>query len=368
MFIKRNNSSQNKFYMDLALRHAKKGLGNTGVNPSVGCVIIKDNSVIGSGNTGFFGRPHAERLAINNARSKTNSSSIYITLEPCSHFGKTPPCTDKIIKGKFKNVFFSINDPDKRTYKKSKKKIEAKGIKVFQGINKNKISRFYESYIKFKNDSIPMINTKIAVSKDLFLKNKKSKWITNNYARQRGHYLRSQHDSILTTIKTIKDDNPTLNCRINGLETTTPTRFIIDRNLRISLNSKILKSSDKYLTYIFYNKLNKKKIKHLIKKKIKLIHMNLDENDNFDLISIFKKIKIMGYSRTLVESGKEFNTKLLVNNLINYVYFFVSKNKIYNKGLLSMKKFIFSMNKNKISKTNQKINLFGDSFKIYKLK
>ena len=96
--------------------------------------------------------------------------------------------------------------------------------------------------------------------------------------------------------------------------------------------------------------------------------MNLDENDNFDLISIFKKIKIMGYSRTLVESGKEFNTKLLVNNLINYVYFFVSKNKIYNKGLLSMKKFIFFMNKNKISKTNQKINLFGDSFKIYKLK
>ena len=134
--------------MRLALAQAQKNLGNTKENPSVGCVITKNNSVISAGYTSISGRPHAEQNAINLSRTNLKDSELYVTLEPCSHHGKTSPCTNLIIKNKIKKIFFSIKDPDLRSHNKSTKLLKSRKISVNRGIYENKLNLFYRSYIK----------------------------------------------------------------------------------------------------------------------------------------------------------------------------------------------------------------------------
>ena len=172
------NQTKNKrhlFFMELALRQARINLGNTKENPSVGCVVIKNNSLISAGHTTFNGRPHAEHNAINNSKEELLNSSLYVTLEPCSHYGKTPPCVKKIIKNKIKTVYFSIIDPDLRSLNKSAKVFRRSNIKVNIGLNSKKIQNFYKSYVQFKKNKLPFVTCKLAISKDFFTINKKKK-------------------------------------------------------------------------------------------------------------------------------------------------------------------------------------------------
>jgi Pyrimidine reductase, riboflavin biosynthesis len=206
-------------------------------------------------------------------KEKLKSSTIYVSLEPCSHQGKTPPCTKRIIKFSPKKVFYPMLDYDFRSKGKCKNILKSYkiGVKIFK---KYKFGQdFYKYYKNFKEKRVPYLSCKMAISKDFYTKSKKDRWITNQSSRGRVHLLRSQHDCILTSSKTINDDDPSLNCRIRGLEKHSPTRIILDRNLNISLKSKVIKKSKKCQTYIFYNKIKKNKIKLLKKKKIKLIYI-----------------------------------------------------------------------------------------------
>ena len=342
-----NKAKYNSFLMNLALLKAKKNLGCTGPNPSVGCVIVKNHSLITSTVTSFSGRPHAEANAINLAKKNIKNSEMFVTLEPCSNYGKTSPCVNKIIKAKISKVFFGINDPDKRSYRKCYSKLKRNNIFVNKGILKNKVVSFYKSYINYKKKGMPYIITKIAVSKDLYLKNKNKRWVTNYYSRARGHLLRSQNDAIVTTSRTIIDDNPLLDCRINGLEKFSPVKIIIDKNLKIPISSKVVKYAKKHKTIIFYNKKNKKKINILSKFKIKCFFIELNKERNLDLSLILKKISNFGYARILVEAGLEMNNSLLKDKLINEIYLFKSNKKISSSGQKSIKKILLN---NKISK------------------
>ena len=235
--------------MRLALNQARKHLGNTRVNPSVGCVITKENSVISVGCTDTKGRPHAEHNAIMSCKTRPKNLEMYVTLEPCSHYGFTPPCAEKIIKSKLKKVFFSINDPDRRSYNKCTKLLSENKIIVKKGIYSNKVNLFYRSYLKYKKSSLPFVTSKLAVSKDYFTINKKGEWITNYFSRSRGHLIRSQHDCILTSSKTINDDDPSLNCRIRGLGNFSPKRIIFPGPFRLNLGlghnqSRLLRARD----------------------------------------------------------------------------------------------------------------------------
>ena len=243
MSTNQNKKKRDSFFMSLALKQAMINLGNTRENPSVGCVITKNNSLITSGHTSINGRPHAEYNAIKKSRKNLANSSLYVTLEPCSHYGKTPPCVKKIIKNKVKKVFFSIKDPDKRSYNNSSKILRMKNINVNIGIMSNKIKEFYKSYILSRENKLPFVTCKLAISKDLFTIDKQKKWITNEYSRGRVHLMRSQHDSIVTSSLTIKKDNPNLNCRINGLEKRSPTVIVLDNHLKISIKSKVIKNN-----------------------------------------------------------------------------------------------------------------------------
>ena len=187
------------FFSNLAFDLAANNVGKTKENPSVGCVVVKDNTVISSGVTSVNGRPHAEYNALNK-NLNFKGAVMYLTLEPCTHHGKTPPCTNIIIKKKIKKVFYSFEDPDKRTFKKSKKILSQKGIKT-KLISTKKFSKFYKSYFTNKKLLIPYLTAKIAISKDYFTINKKERWITNEISRNKVHLIRSMNDCVLSTSK-----------------------------------------------------------------------------------------------------------------------------------------------------------------------
>ena len=345
---------------------AERSLGNTKENPSVGCVIVKNNNVISSGYTSHNGRPHAEINAIKGSKVSVKNSSMYITLEPCSHYGKTAPCINKIINKKVKKVFFSVNDPDPRSYKKSIKFLKKKNIKTNSGILSSRINHFYKSYFLYKSNDLPFVTLKLAISKDYMTIDKKKRWITNLYSRSRVHLMRSNHDCIITSYKTINTDNPLLNCRINGLEKNSPIIIILDKNLKTKINSKIV-NNKKNKTIIFYNKFNAQKINTFKKNGIKIIKTSLNSHNNLDLTKILIKTKKLGFSRIFVESGKNLSTSFLKNNLVNEFKLFISNNKLKKNGTGSFKKYFTTYLKNKKSILD-KVYLFDEKLISYKIK
>ena len=337
-----------KFFSNLAFNLAEKNLGKTNKNPSVGCIIVKNNSVISSAVTSLNGRPHAEYIALSRNLDFKNSD-MYVTLEPCTHFGHTPPCTNIIKKKKIKNVFYSFEDPDERTNKKAKKVLrKANKIKKISFKNKD----FYHSYFLNKKKKFPLIDAKLAISKDFFTINKKSKWITNYRSKKIAHLLRSKYDCLISTSKTINKDNSLLNCRINGLNNFKPDLIIIDRNLKLKTKLKLFNLASKRKTYIFTSSNNKKKILFFKKKKIKIIRFkNLESNEDF--IDFFKKIFQLGYGRVLIESGLVFLNRLFKFKLLDTLYLFRSNAFLKKKGYNNIKiDFIKKLKLNKKVKVN----------------
>ena len=354
--------------MGLALLQADLMLGNTKNNPSVGCVITKNNNLISAGVTSYKGRPHAEVNAINFSKHDLKNSTMYTTLEPCSHYGKTPPCVKKIKSSHVKRVFFSINDPDKRSYNKSKVYFSKEGILVKKGILDKKINFFYKSYFNFKKTGFPFVTSKIAISSDFYTINKKNKnWITNAYSRGRVHLLRSSHDCIVTSSETVIKDNPTLNCRIMGIENRSPVRIVLDKNLKISIKSKILRLNKHCKTIIFYNKSNDKKIALLKKLNVKMIKISLDRHGYLDLSLVLKKIKQRGFSRVFLECGVSLTYQFFKNNLIDDFKLFISKNNLGKAGGGSFKR-TFATFLNRKKGNVEKVNLLGDQLISYRIK
>ncbi len=359
MSTNQNKNQQHKFFMSLALKQARRNLGNTKSNPSVGCVITKNNSLVSAGFTSVNGRPHAEHNAINNSKEKLSKSNLYVTLEPCSHYGKTPPCVKKIIRNKIKKVFFSIKDPDFRSLNQSTKKFKESNIGVNIGISSNQINDFYKSYILLKKSELPFVTCKLAVSKDFFTISKKKKWITNKYSRGRVHLMRSTHDSIITSSKTIRIDNPFLNCRINGLETTSPTRIILDNHLKILPNSNVIKDSFEHKTIIFYNKVNNTKIKLLKNLRVKTYKISVNKNGDLDLKKVLIKARKLGFSRIFLETGPKLTGNFLKENLVNDLKIFISNAKLKKDGDGNIKKYLTTLLKNRKYKV-ENVNLFNE--------
>ena len=363
MSTNRSKKNRNNFFMSLALKQAMINLGNTSENPSVGCVITKNNSIISLGHTSLNGRPHAEYNALMSSKENLINSNLYVTLEPCSHYAKTPPCVKKIIKKKIKKVFFSIKDPDIRSYNNSSKIFKKKNVNVNIGILSSKIKDFYKNYILFKEKKLPFVTCKIAASKDFYTINKRKKWITNKHSRGRVHLMRSQHDSIITSSSTIIKDNPLLNCRIKGLEKRSPVIIILDNHLKISLNSNVIKNN----TIIFYNKQNKKKIKLLKKNGVKAYKSTLNENGDLNLKEVLTKVRNLGFNRIFLESGIKLAENFLKENLIHDLKIYISNNKLKKYGSGSISRYFKTFLKNK-KYIVENVNLFGDKLISYKIK
>ncbi len=321
-----------KKFMMLALKLASTRIGLTGKNPSVGCVIAKKNKIVSIGQTGYGGRPHAEHVAITNSDLDLEGSKIYISMEPCNHRGMTGPCTSKIIKKKFSEVFYPINDTDKRVKGKSFRILNSKKIITKKGLFKDKAKLIYESYFFNKKNKKPFITGKIALSKNNQIFSKKKRKITNKISDNFTHFLRYKNDSIMISYKTLNTDNPKLNCRIKGLEKFSPRRIILDKDLNTKINSYIFKSGNKSNTIIFYDTNKKKRISKFKKKGILLIKSPTNKRGYFNLNVVLKKLYILGCRNLLVEGGNKLTTSFIKLKIFNKFYLFKSKSVFLNNS------------------------------------
>ena len=362
--IRSQNNLEKKF-MKLAFEKATQNIGSTKENPSVGCVVVKDGTVISSATTSLKGRPHAEINALKKNKN-FHGSTMYVTLEPCTHYGKTSPCVNTILKKLITKVCYPILDFDSRTRNKAKKFLNKKKIKVKIGTLRKEALNFYKSYFLFKqNKALPFMDAKIAISKDFFSINKRNKWITNAFSRNKAHLIRSRYDCILSTYKSVNNDNSKLNCRIRGLERFSPARVIIDKDFKLKKNLDIYNSTTNIKTYVIIGKNNKKKEKFLKSKKVKIIKIP-ERKKYFSYQDILIRLKKMGFSRILCESGFHTTNHLLKKHSIHNLYVFTSQKQLGKNGKNSYRKLLNKLKFKKKEKIN--INLSGDQLHMVRVK
>ncbi len=347
-------SKEDKKYMEKAIRLAEKGRGKTSPNPMVGTVIVKDGVVISSGYHHRAGLPHAEIEAIKNSKEPLDNSTMYVTLEPCTFQGKTPPCTKEIIKHNFKEIVIGCIDPNPLVNGKGVEFLKKSGLKVRTGLMKEKIELQNEIFFKQIKTGVPFICYKIASSIDgkLATKSSDSKWITSEESREGVQRIRSEYDCILTGINTILKDNPYLYPRkkLNeplkeaGISTKKNFfRVILDSNLRINPNSNIVKTSNYIKTIIFTAKNNNRdfssRIKELQKNNIDILPVDSEpaRKEGLDILKILK-ILYSEYSITsiLLECGPALSTSFLKRDLIDKFIFFLAPIIIGGDGSYDM--------------------------------
>ena len=359
-------SLKDKFYMGIALKLANSRQGLTGTNPSVGCVIVKNDKIISIGQTSFNGRPHAEFNAIKNCIDNLNDSKMYVTLEPCCHHGLTPPCTNIIIKSKISEVIYSIADIDRRVRNKSLKILKSNNIKVKKGLLENKINNFYSTYFFNRKNELPYVTGKIAVSKNNLIYSKLDKKITNVHSDKFTHLLRYKNDSLMVTYKTLNKDNSKLNCRIKGFSNFSPKRIILDNKLQTKINSYVMKTANKDNTLIFYNQADKFKVIDFKKKKIQLIKSKVNEQGKFDVKAILKKLYKYNCRNLLIEGGDIFTSYLLKNRIFNKFYLYKSPKNISKETEYLKFNSLDVLKKNYKNKFNLNLFLGKDKITLYK--
>ena len=361
-------SIKDHLFMEIALDLAKARDGLTGTNPSVGCVIVKDDEIISIGQTSLKGRPHAEYNAIKNCNVNLKGSRMYITLEPCNHYGVTPPCTNLIIKSNISEVVYSIKDIDKRVCGKTYKILSSKKIIVKTGLLKNKIKHFYNSYFYNREKKLPYVTGKIAISKNNLIFSKGSKKITNTLSDKFTHYLRYKNDSIMISYKTLNKDNPKLSCRLKKMKKFSPRRIVLDNKLDLNVKSYLFKTTNKDNTVIFYNEADKSNIIKFKKNKITLIKSNINNDKKFDIKVIMKKLYNLGCRTILVEGGNDLTNYLLKKRFFNEFYLFKSQKKL--SKLVEYKEFdgLKILKQTYKNKLKLKTNFGKDTVILYKNK
>jgi len=241
----RESKSADQRFMQLALSLGRRGQGRTFPNPAVGAVVVRDGIIVGRGWTQPGGRPHAEPEALRRAGEAARGATLYVTLEPCSHFGKSPPCVDAVIASGIARVVSAIEDPNPEVAGQGHTKLRAQGIMVDVGLCAEEAARDHAGHFRRIRDRRPHVVLKLAVSADdkVGAAGHKPVAITGEAARNRVHLLRAQSDAILVGIGTVLADDPLLTCRLPGMETRSPVRVVLDRNLRIPATSRLVQSA-----------------------------------------------------------------------------------------------------------------------------
>ena len=309
-------------FINLAHNVALKNLGKTFPNPTVGCVISKNNKIISKGATSSTGRPHAEEIALKKAGIKAKGATMYVTLEPCFHSSQNGSCTDQILRSGIKEIYISCIDQDSRTKNKSISKLKRNKIKVITGIDKDKTISINNFFFKSLKKKKPFTKVKMAISNDdkIAWSNYKSKWISNSKCRSYVHSLRLKSQAILTTSKTILNDNPRFTVRKKNKIIKNMSVVIIDKNLNIPVNTKLLKNLHERRIIIFTEK-NNYKSKKLKQLGCEIIEMKI-ENKKLNLKKIFTCLYKLKISDLLVEAGGVLFADLIKNNLVDELHLF----------------------------------------------
>lgn len=327
-------------YMERALELAKQGIGKVNPNPLVGAVIVKNGEIIGEGYHECYGQAHAERNAVKNAKKDVEGSTIYVTLEPCAHYGKTPPCVDLIIEKKFKKVVIGMLDPNTLVAGKSIEKLKKHGIEVLVGVKEEECKKINDIFIKYITSKIPFILLKSGISLDgkIATSTGESKWITSKESREDSQNLRNRLASIMVGVNTVIEDNPELTCRIeNGRN---PIRIIVDSNLRIPLDCKLVNKKDGLTIVGTTEKADESKKQELRDLGVKVIEVS-EKAGRVDLKELVIKLGQEGIDSILIEGGGTLNFSALKEGIVDKVRFYIapkilggenSKSSIAGKG------------------------------------
>jgi diaminohydroxyphosphoribosylaminopyrimidine deaminase / 5-amino-6-(5-phosphoribosylamino)uracil reductase len=325
------DQANDKRYMQQALSLAKKGKGFTSPNPAVGAVVVKNDMVIGQGWHKGAGLAHAEVVAIDDAGSDASQSTIYVTLEPCNHQGKTPPCTEKIINAGISRVVIGCKDPNPDVCGNGIKKLKENNIDVKISELTKEAEELIEDFAWYVcNDHKPFVTLKCASTIDgkIATSTGDSKWITNETSRAYVHKLRHENDAILIGAGTLRADNPSLTSRIDGFQSKDPDRVILDPTLSIDLNAKLLTQESNARTILVASK-NASALKRTALEKTDAIVIEIPcENKKFNLTSLLEKLGEMNIVSLLVEGGSSVINTFLNAGLINKALFFIAP-KIY---------------------------------------
>jgi len=239
-------------HMRAALALARRGLGTTWPNPAVGCVVVRDGRVLGRAVTAPGGRPHAEPLALAAAGALTRGATVYVTLEPCNHWGQTPPCTEALIEAGVARVVVAMRDPDPRVNGEGLNRLRAAGIAVTEGVLQIEAREVAAGFASRVLHNRPLVTLKLAATLDgrIATGTGESRWITGESARRLGHALRGRHDAVLVGVGTVLADDPDLTCRIPGFRPTQVVRIIVDTHLRTPLTSRLVATAAESPTWM----------------------------------------------------------------------------------------------------------------------
>lgn len=338
-------------YMQRAVALAEKGAGFVNPNPMVGCIVVKDDKIIGEGYHEYYGGLHAERNALTRSSADFRGATLYVTLEPCCHYGKTPPCTDIIIEKGIKKVVVGILDPNPLVCGEGISILKNAGIEVVTGIEEDRIKELNKVFLKYIRTKRPYVILKTAMTLDgkIASYTGDSKWITNEKSRQLVHKLRSEMMGIVTGIGTVKADDPMLNCRLEG-DYRQPIRIVVDTKASISLESNIVKTAKEYRTIVAVGQQStvngqQSKVDELKSLNVEVLPCN-EKDGHVDINDLMKRLGEIGIDSLLLEGGSTLNAAFLEAGCVDEVYAFIapkiiggehSKSPIGGKGIELMK-------------------------------
>lgn len=316
-----NHNSEDIGHMRHALRLATRALGRSAPNPAVGCVIVsRDGRIVGRGWTQPGGRPHAETVALAQAGALAHGGTAYVTLEPCSHHGKTPPCADALVTAGIARVVGATLDPDSRVNGQGFGRLAHAGVSVTQGVCEVEARTLNAGFFNARLRKRPLVALKIAESADGFVADAEgnSRWITSGMARQHGHLLRSRHEVILTGIGTVLADDPLLTCRLPGLEGRSPVRAVLDTRLQLPPSSKLARTAREHRLIVFTAE--ESRGDELMALGVEIVRVDRDASGRVALGLVLEHLASM--TRVMVEGGPTLNASLFNQGVADIVHLY----------------------------------------------
>ena len=317
--------SQDLRFMQLALALGRRGQGRTWPNPAVGAVVVKDGIIVGRGWTQPGGRPHAEPEALKRAGEAARGATLYVTLEPCSHFGKSPPCADAIVAAGIARVISAVEDPNPEVGGQGHARLRAAGIAVDVGLCGEEAARDHAGHFLRVREKRPFVILKLAVSADdkIAAAGHRPVAITGDAANARVHLLRAQSDAVLTGIGTVLADDPLLTCRLPGLEAQSPVRVVLDRALRLPGTSKLVQSAREHPLWVMTSDLSEAPAAMKLGAagaQIMRVPVTTAPPPGLDLKAVLNALSEKGVTRLMVEAGARVASSFLSAGLVDEIW------------------------------------------------
>jgi diaminohydroxyphosphoribosylaminopyrimidine deaminase / 5-amino-6-(5-phosphoribosylamino)uracil reductase len=331
----REQQEADRRFMQLALALGRRGLGRTWPNPAVGAVVVKDGLIVGRGWTQPGGRPHAEPEALKRAGQAARGATLYVTLEPCSHVGKSPPCTDAIIASGIARVVAAIGDPNPEVAGQGFAKLRAAGMAVDIGLEATQAACDHAGHLRRVRDGRPHVILKLAVSADDKIggSGRKPVAITGEAARTRVHLLRAECDAILVGIGTVLADDPLLTCRLPGMAARSPVRVVLDRSLRIPLASRLVQSARETPLWVMTSETAEAAVAAGLGASGAQVVRVAGTAPDVDLKAVLHLLAERGVTRLMIEGGSRVAAAFVAAGLVDEAWLLRGPEAIGNDGV-----------------------------------